>query len=57
VDAETLAEGLEFFLTQPEVLAAAGRAAKASAEQYSEARFVKAWNGVFLTASKAHHAG
>ena len=57
VDAETLSEGLEFFLTQPDVLAAAGRAAHASAEQYSEARFVAAWTGVFKTDSKEHHAG
>jgi glycosyltransferase involved in cell wall biosynthesis len=58
VDAEQLAEGLSFFLTQPDLLAAAGTAAKESAEQYSEARFVAAWTGVFTTQSRENmHAG
>ena len=49
VDARTLAEGLEFFLTRPEELARAGRAAHASAEQYTEERFAAAWSRVFTT--------
>ena len=58
VDAETLAEGLEFFLARPDVLAAAGNAAKASAEQYSEERFVTAWTRIFTTDLKEKlHAG
>ena len=54
-DAATLAEGLEFFLTRPEALANAGRAALASAERYSEARFAAAWARVF-TAGEIEHA-
>ncbi|HMB80685.1 MAG TPA: glycosyltransferase [Vicinamibacterales bacterium] len=49
VDAETLAEGLAFFLTQPDELARAGKAARASAAEYSEERFAAAWNHVFQT--------
>src|SRR6185503_10388122 len=37
-DPAALAEGLEFFLTRPETVASAGRAALASAERYNEAR-------------------
>jgi glycosyltransferase involved in cell wall biosynthesis len=54
-DAAALAEGLEFFLTRPEALASAGRAALASADRYSEARFAAAWARVF-TAGAIEHA-
>src|SRR6185295_2291721 len=53
-DAEALAEGLEFFLTQPEALASAGRAALASADRYSEGRFAAAWGRVFATGEIEH---
>ena len=46
-DAEAIAEGLEFFLTRPEALASAGRAALVSAERYNESRFASAWARVF----------
>jgi glycosyltransferase involved in cell wall biosynthesis len=46
-DADAIAEGLEFFLTRPEALASAGRAALASAERYNESRFASAWARVF----------
>jgi hypothetical protein len=45
--AEALAEGLEYFLSRPETLTAAGRSALASAGRYSEERFVAAWGAVF----------
>ena len=38
-DAEAIAEGLAAFLTQPDRLAAAGRAALASADRYDRGRF------------------
>jgi len=53
-DAAALAEGLEFFLTRPEVLEQAGRAALASAERYSEARFAAAWARVFTVGETEH---
>ena len=46
-DAEAIAEGLERFLTRPEALAAAGRAALVSAERYNGRRFASAWAQVF----------
>ena len=45
--AEALAEGLEYFLSRPDVLATAGRSALASAERYSEDRFAAAWGAIF----------
>jgi glycosyltransferase involved in cell wall biosynthesis len=46
--AASLAEGLEFFLTAPEVAAAAGAVARESAaERYSPAAFVDRWTSVF----------
>jgi len=53
-DAEAIAEGLEFFLTRPERLASAGRAALASADRYGEARFAAAWARVFATGEVEH---
>jgi glycosyltransferase involved in cell wall biosynthesis len=47
VDAETLAEGLQYFLTDPDALARARRAATESAAAYSEERFAAAWSRVF----------
>ena len=52
VDAEALAEGLEYFLTRPADLARAGLAARTSADQYSEERFATAWSRVFSTDPK-----
>jgi glycosyltransferase involved in cell wall biosynthesis len=52
VDAETLAEGLACLLTSPDELARAGRAARTSADHYSEERFAAAWTGVFTADSK-----
>ena len=46
-DADAIAEGLTYFFTRPEVLAAAGPAALASAERYNERRFSGAWARVF----------
>ena len=53
-DAAALAEGLEFFLTRPEALASAGRAALASADRYSEGRFAAAWARVFAAGEIEH---
>jgi glycosyltransferase involved in cell wall biosynthesis len=44
---EALAEGMAYFLTRPEALSRAGRAALTSADQYSERRFAAAWSAVF----------
>jgi glycosyltransferase involved in cell wall biosynthesis len=44
---EALAEGLGYFLTRPDELSRAGRAALTSAERYSEERFAAAWSAVF----------
>jgi glycosyltransferase involved in cell wall biosynthesis len=52
VDPEALAEGLAFFLTRPDELARASRAARASADSYSEERFATAWIRVFTADSK-----
>jgi glycosyltransferase involved in cell wall biosynthesis len=57
ITAEGLAEGLEFFLTRPADLARAGRAALASADNFSEARFAAAWSAIFdLHPAEAIHA-
>jgi glycosyltransferase involved in cell wall biosynthesis len=53
-DAQSIAEGLEYFLTQPAALTAAGRAAFSSASRYSESRFAAAWTRVFATAQVEH---
>jgi glycosyltransferase involved in cell wall biosynthesis len=45
--ADAIAEALEFFLTQPDVLHAAGQAAVASADTYNADRFATAWTRVF----------
>ena len=55
-DAEGVAEGLAFFLTDPERAAAAGRAALASAERYNEGRFAAAWTRVFTTDSQHEYS-
>jgi glycosyltransferase involved in cell wall biosynthesis len=47
-DAESVAEGLQFFINMPPLeLAAAGRAARASAERYRAELFDDAWRHVF----------
>lgn len=45
--AQALAEGLEYFLTDERVRAAAGVAARASAEDFAEPRFAEAWRAAF----------
>ena len=49
--AAAIAEGLEYFLTRPAVLEAAGEAALSSAGQFSEERFAAAWARVFAISS------
>jgi glycosyltransferase involved in cell wall biosynthesis len=44
---DALAEGIEFFITNPARLAAAGAAARRSASRYSNERFADAWSQVF----------
>jgi glycosyltransferase involved in cell wall biosynthesis len=53
-DAEAIAEGLEYFLTRPDELAAAGRAALASAGRYNERRFAAAWTRIFANGQIEH---
>ena len=53
-DSGAVADGLEHFLSRPDDLAAAGRAAMASAERYNERRFAAAWTRVFATAEIQH---
>ena len=55
-DADALAEGLEYFLTNPEAAASAGRAAFASAERYSESRFATAWSRVFTAVGQHEYS-
>jgi len=45
--AEAIAEGLEFFLTRPDDLSRAGRAALSSAGDYSHEHFAAAWAAAF----------
>jgi glycosyltransferase involved in cell wall biosynthesis len=45
--AEALAEGIEFFLADPDRLERAGRAARVSLESFSRERFAEAWWRVF----------
>jgi glycosyltransferase involved in cell wall biosynthesis len=47
VSATALAEGLEFFLEDPDRIRQAGMAARDSMERFSNARFATAWNEVF----------
>ncbi len=47
--AEAIAQALEYFLTRPATLEAAGEAALSSAERYTEDRFAAAWARVFAT--------
>jgi glycosyltransferase involved in cell wall biosynthesis len=53
-DSGAVADGLEYFLRRPDELAAAGRAAMASADRYNERRFAAAWTRVFATAGIQH---
>ena len=50
--ADAIAEALEFFLTRPAALEAAGEAALSSADSYGEDQFAAAWARVF--AGPAH---
>jgi glycosyltransferase involved in cell wall biosynthesis len=54
--AEALADGLDYFLTDPARRAAAGRAARASLERFSREKFAAAWWAVFDRA-RAGEAG
>jgi glycosyltransferase involved in cell wall biosynthesis len=45
--AEAVAEGLRYFVTQPAAVAAAGRAARASASRFSPQAFRESWAQVF----------
>ena len=45
--AADIADGLEYFLSDPDRLRAAGAAAHASADQFSRERFVDGWSAVF----------
>jgi glycosyltransferase involved in cell wall biosynthesis len=53
-DAESIAEGLMFFLTRPDELARAGQEARRSAENYSEERFARSWVEVFAPGHLEH---
>jgi glycosyltransferase involved in cell wall biosynthesis len=53
-DAQSIADGLEYFLTRPDELAAAGRAARTSAGRYNEGRFAAAWTRIFANAQIEH---
>jgi glycosyltransferase involved in cell wall biosynthesis len=52
--AVAVADGIEFFLRRPAELAAAGQAARRSAENYSEERFASAWAAVFADRPLEH---
>ena len=52
--AEAIAEGLAYFLTDPDRLARAGAAALASADRYSGDRFASAWTRVFTAEEMSH---
>jgi glycosyltransferase involved in cell wall biosynthesis len=47
VSAAALAEGIEYFLTDPARLERAGRAARVSADRFSRERFADAWWDIF----------
>ena len=53
-DAASIAEGLDYFLTRPDELAAASRAALASAGRYNESRFAAAWTRIFAAGQIEH---
>ena len=53
-DAPSIAAGIEHFLTRPDALAAAGRAAHASSFAYGADRFAAAWASVFATQELEH---
>ena len=53
-DALSIADGIEYFLTRPDALAAAGRAARASSAAYAEDRFAAAWASVFVIPELEH---
>jgi glycosyltransferase involved in cell wall biosynthesis len=58
ITAHALAAGLEFFLSRPDDLVRAGRAARISAANYSEGRFAAAWSTIFgLGSNERVHAG
>ena len=46
-DAESIADGLMFFLTRPAERLRAGNAARTSADAFDEQRFASAWAAVF----------
>jgi glycosyltransferase involved in cell wall biosynthesis len=50
VSAQALAEGLEYFLSDPARLAEAGRRARASLERFSHKQFAEKWRSVFVPA-------
>jgi len=49
--AAAIAEALEYFLTRPAALAAAGEAAFSSADRYTEDRFAASWARIFATSA------
>jgi glycosyltransferase involved in cell wall biosynthesis len=55
--AEALAEGLDYFLSDPVRRAAAGRAARASLDRFSREKFAAAWWAVFQGAFAREAAG
>jgi glycosyltransferase involved in cell wall biosynthesis len=50
VSAQALAEGLEYFLSDPARLAEAGRRARASLKSFSHKQFAEKWRSVFVPA-------
>ena len=56
VTPDAIAEGLEFFLTRPDALIEAGRAAMASAERYNEGRFVRSWARIFTAVDEHEYS-
>jgi glycosyltransferase involved in cell wall biosynthesis len=56
VSAETIAEGLDRFLGEPDRLARSGRLARESASAYTQAQFDGAWRNVFAQAEASAHA-
>jgi glycosyltransferase involved in cell wall biosynthesis len=53
-DARSIADGVEYFFSRPDALAAAGRAARASSAAYGEDRFASAWAAVFASQELEH---
>lgn len=56
VSAETIAEGLDRFLGEPDRLARSGCLARESASAYTQARFDGAWRNVFAQDEASAHA-